>query len=281
MDKMFMSGVWMLPLSTSSVRANSEPSVVVCVRNSSTAVELSWIDCNKREIIHRSKLESVPERTNVSPLWRVGDIDGDGVEDVALLSRDRATAYSAVTGKQLSEVLIPDVQGVQAPTAACECGDLDDDGIPDLLIGRPSLDVMSGDGIVSAFSSKTGKFLMQSAEPARGPGFGTSLLVRKSGSSMQVYVGKFGLFDGGIDILSGQSLLRSASIPGLNGELPDVAMRLFPGDDYDGDGVTDLVASRYSVMTAGISTQGAVVYSGKDHSMIVRIERDQVLVSLR
>ncbi len=82
------------------------------------------------------------------------DVNDDGVDDVAVSSLFEAAVFSGRTGKRLWRVAGP------SPTAEfgrsiASIGDLDFDGVRDLLVGAPSF-VQSDWGAVFAFSGRTG-----------------------------------------------------------------------------------------------------------------------------
>jgi hypothetical protein len=279
-------GVWIAPLAPAAAHVDPkwhlDTTIVVCAQKSATSVELSWVDCDKREVTRRSTVESVPGRINGCPLCRVGDVDGDGVDDLALMGLDHVFVYSTVTGKQVLDIPLPTLSGYRAPTSACKGADIDGDGIADILIGRPDPSDCLVDGSVAAYSGKTGKHLLECNEASRGWGFGASLLSRDSSGDASVLVGKFAFIDGGVDVLSGRTLKRTAWIPGPGNESdPVIGARLFSSADFDGDGVPDVLVSRFDFESAGDPVQGVLIYSGKNYSLLGRIELGKTLASDR
>lgn len=71
----------------------------------------------------------------------VGDLDGDGLGEVALVAPDRDTVFllGAVSGAaSLFDVAV--IVGVDVPAVADAAGDVNGDGYADLLVGSPSVD---------------------------------------------------------------------------------------------------------------------------------------------
>jgi hypothetical protein len=270
--------VWMLPLAPAVIARELREkgflasTVVVCVRKSNDSVELCWIDCAKRERIRSTTCERIPYRTNGHPLCRVGDLDADGVEDIALMGEDRVLVYSAATGARVFEVILPKRPDLSGPKAACKGADYDGDGVSDILIGRSGAQEFVDWGDLSAFSAKTGKLLKRCIVENRGSGFGMSLFTHGTGSQQIVVVGKFQSLEDGVEIVSASTLEKIASIAGVGGDYPEVGAQLFDGADYDGDGVVDLLVSRFDCKSPGEDVGGAILYSGKNYALLGRIE---------
>jgi hypothetical protein len=279
--------VWMLPLAPAVVdRKQREKgflasTLVVCVRNDAASVVLCWVDCAKHELTRRMTCECIPYRTNGQPMWQVGDVDSDGVDDIALMGEDRVFVHSAITGARLLEIALPKRASWAPPWSACRGADYDGDGVPDVLIGRPAGDDVWSDGDLCAFSSKTGKLLKRCTVAERGAGFGSSLLARGTGPDQIVLVGKFAFLEDGVDILFAKSLEQIGSKPGARGNYPDIGARLFEAAGYDGDGFVDLLVSRYDCKSPSEYVSGVILYSGKDYSLLGRIELGSLRGAIR
>jgi hypothetical protein len=279
--------VWMLPLAPAVVgREQREKrllacTILLCVRAAKDTVELYWIDCAKRERTRSITCAHIPYRTNGHPLCAVGDVDGDGVEDLALMGEDRVLVFSAATGSRLLEIVVTKRPDLSSPTAACRGADYDGDGVPDILIGRPGAEEFVDWGDVSAYSSKTGKLLKRCLVDNRGSGFGSALLTRGNGDGQIVVVGKFAFLEDGVDVISASTLTRIASTRGAGGDYPEVGAQLFRGADFDGDGIVDLLVSRYDCKSPSEDVSGVILYSGKDYSLLGRIELGALRSSIK
>ena len=83
-----------------------------------------------------------------------------------------------------------------------------------------------------------------------------------------------------VSVLSAAKLERIASIDGTM-VYPDIGQRLFDAADYDGDGIVDLLVSRYDFTSSGADEQGVLLYSGKDYSLLGWIELGALKASLK
>lgn len=211
--------------------------------------------------------------------WAVssaGDLDGDGRADVLVgapfateSGRDsgRAYVFSGQTGERILK-LDAGHDAIQFGSAADLAGDLDGDGIPDLVVG--ARDAGPGArGKVFAFSGKNGRPLWDAAAPASGAQFGSFFaagLGDTNGDGVgDVYVGDYADSGGtgratvlsGID---GGELLAFSGDPGAG---------LGPGreaGDLDGDGLVDLAVGSF---THGADGAGLVeLRSGRDGSVL-------------
>jgi len=120
-----------------------------------------------------------------SSLAVVGDIDGDGVSDYLVgayeyywrknLNQGRVFVFSGQSGKLLRTLDLPDpYQGAAFGGAVAAAGDVNQDGVPDLLVGAFG---QGESGQAFVFSGKTGKLLytMQAPQRQSGAGFGWAL----------------------------------------------------------------------------------------------------------
>jgi hypothetical protein len=195
---------------------------------------------------------------------RVGDLTGDGVDDLAVGAFEdtvaqtpgagRVSLYSGADGTQLRSVTTPSPQpkghfGASLATP----GDINDDGTPDLAVGEPGRQIDDRDRMGQAYvvSGATGEVLHELAAPSRtlpgGWGFGASVAA----------VGDLD-GDGTSDLLVGGSqevratgvesfLFSGATGQTLSVEEPDPGYgsprMVAPAGDLDGDDTPDLLFS--------------------------------------
>jgi hypothetical protein len=206
-----------------------------------------------------------------------GDVDRDGVPDVIIGApfsdqggRDsgRAYVYSGRTYEQLRKLdagRALDLFGSGVDGA----GDLNGDGIPDLLVGARDAPGPGGPGAVYAFSGKNGRPLWRTDAPATGGQFGSffvSSLPDLTGDGVpDVYVGDYAdsAGSGRPVVLSGSDGSEVFAWPGTPGAGAG------PGrgaGDVNGDGFEDLAIGHYQF---GADDAGRVeVRSGADGSLL-------------
>ncbi len=125
--------------------------------------------------------------------WTVnsaGDLNRDGVPDIAVgapystvddrSTQGRAYVYSGADGSLLYHIDHPQPQaGASFGWYVTSAGDLNEDGVPDLLIGAPYQDVgaVAAQGTAFAFSGTDGSLLLTFHDPAPRPsaGFGWTM----------------------------------------------------------------------------------------------------------
>lgn len=200
----------------------------------------------------------------------MGDVDGDGVEDFFMqldrLSEDKANGdpglkiLSGATFEILTSIDYDSEAGYR--TRAVPVGDLDGDGVGDILSGHPGHPHSQGnddatkDGRASLWSGRTGLLIRNhDGEGEEGLGFAITGIEDLDGDGVGDYaVGSPRLADdrGIVRVYSGAdgSLMHS-----IVGPLDSwYGVRLCAPGDLNGDGSPDLLISDYSI-------KGVVAYS--------------------
>ncbi len=206
-------------------------------------------------------------------LVALGDLDGDGKEDLLLRARvgggptehERFVGVSAATGKRLFVVDSP--PGV----LACDLGrpiarvfDVDGDGVPDFAVEFGQ--------VVHVRSGKDGKELKSFSSPNGTKLFGYSICaVRGTNPSLEIGDPTDG--DGGSVRRFSLKADGSALFPGKGHA--GVGQSLASAGDLDGDGI-DEVAVGWSDGKRG----GVLVLSGKDFSSVRTIGEDSAAARL-
>jgi len=230
-----------------------------------------------------------PERpefgSSVAPL---GDVTGDGIVDLAIASRsDGSIAFlggsvSIHSGDTADPVRLFQGAEPQAAfgTSMASAGDVDGDGLNDLLVGAPQTIVLPGvgSGKASVYSSATGAVLRSWTSAQLQDGFGYSVSsggdhnsdgfpeivvgAPSRGFFVASGVGRADVFDGatGTPIASHADTVTGSKLGARVASVGDVNL----------DGITD-----YAVGTGGLpifETGGYVdVYSGASHGILGRI----------
>ena len=258
-----------------------------------------------------------------SSLAVVGDLDGDGISDYLVgayeyhwngsMNQGRAFTFSGANGKLLLTIDNPYPRqdaasnphhGPAFGCAVAAAGDVNLDGVPDLLIGAFNHE-SSGQAFV--FSGKDGKFLYTLQVPQRqlGAGFGWSVasLGDLNGDGIpELIVGAFAQEgEGRVFVFNGQdgALLRtlaplSQSDSGvIQSALGKTRMPLQPlpplplsgaafgwsvagAGDLDKDGIPDIVVGAPYTTVGEIPVQGRVyAFSGRDWSLLYTMDDPQ------
>lgn len=231
-----------------------------------------------------TELDAETGRTLVGP----GDMDGDGLGDVVVGARGAAAGaglvglwsgpLSGTVGLDMAPVSLTGAPGDQAGRSLAAPGDLDGDGLADLLVGGVGVE---GDGRVWVVHGPlTGTAALAERADARllplAPGRGAGLALAAAGDATG---------DGVPDLLIGLPRADGAApnagaallIPGpFDGDIdPDAGHRLggeaaddFAGSalagpgDMDGDGITDVLVGAWGHDTVGTFGGRAYVLLG-------------------
>jgi hypothetical protein len=220
---------------------------------------------------------------------KLGDVDGDGVNDIVLgahssdeagINTGRATVFSGATGDVVWDFVGALAQGFLG-AAVADAGDVDGDGVTDVIVGAPGAPFGNPaiPGQVFVFSGATGKEIWHATGEAIGDKFGIDVDgmradINDDGFGDVVVGAEFADPDGFINagrvyILSGLdgSILRTADGPQANAFLGNGVAGV---GDVNDDGVADFAAA---ARNAGPSQGGmAWVYSGADASVIRTLE---------
>ncbi len=184
----------------------------------------------------------------VEPL---GDVDGDGFGDLALsdIGGDGKVVVYSWGSSTVLHTLLPSFSNGEFGRSLEAVGDLDGDGVTDLLVGAPA--TFNDDGRVYAYSGASGAQLFQSSIPDPAAAFGWRIvdLGDQDGDGVSDFAASapsadslFGNDYGRIYVFSGatRNVIVALGGAGPDGFLGEALARI---DDLDGDGRADLLAS--------------------------------------
>jgi hypothetical protein len=188
-----------------------------------------------------------------------GDFDGDGADDVVLVSSTDVAVFARGSGALLKQVkILPGIGGSGGSggfggfggvAAVAGPGDLDGDGVPDLVLGDASaFHLGSQSGRLIAYSGADGSVLHEEFGLA-GESLGVALAdtTDHDGDGVRdVYVSNPGRTVGGqaaagvVELRSGEDWQLLATLTGLVQPNGRFGATLSAGGDLDGDGVPEL-----------------------------------------
>jgi len=219
-----------------------------------------------------------------------GDLDGDGHGDL-IVGAPKATAtglvrcgvvrvYSGADGQQLFEWHADQADSSLGTSVAC-AGDVDGDGVPDLIAGMPDYDHagLPSSGAAVVWSGATGQQLLRfsgahswgelgaavsTAGDIDGDGLADLFVGRPAGLASTARGAAF-VFAG-----ADGSVLRQFVSPRVSGSLGESVACL---DDLDGDGVPELLAGDPTADPLGRNMAGSVLlFSGATGVLSHRID---------
>jgi len=205
-----------------------------------------------------------------------GDINGDGVPDVISGAPGTGSAvghayvYSGATGRTIVR-LHGHIAGDQFGAAVAGAGDVNHDGVPDLLVGAPGSGPGSTDpGHSYVISGRTFHVIRVLHGDRPGDSFGTATdrsddLNGDGVSDLIVGAGDSGRHNGGaVYVYSGKTGKRLFRIHSERRSRTFGVFFAAGVGDVNGDGVPDIYAGDYGSSNAGAAGGYAAVYSGVD-----------------
>ena len=202
------------------------------------------------------------------------DVDGDGVPDILVAGYNRGALHSGASGSLLFQT--QELTGIPSynTLSVTAVGDLDQDGLPDWVVGVPgSTGVATQAGAVYAYSSASGQRLGMLAGSQPGGRLGWSVAPagdHDGDGTPDVIVGVPG-YDGAAGADSGRVAIQRAlaskshlSIYNPTGNFNQFGLVSACAGDVDSDGFADIVSGAAVDSTAGFSAGRVDVFSGLD-----------------
>lgn len=210
-----------------------------------------------------------------------GDVDGDGHDDIVAGAPGQDQGLGAVhvyAGKDGSElrVLLGENAGDRFGTDARTVGDLNDDGVPELLVGAPKHDTAGADaGRAYVFDGKSGEFVHSFDGERAGDELGGGELCgfrHGDHSVLAVSALKAGPNNGGrVYAWSGTSFELLFTLEGDAGSV-NLGWFLSVVGDVNADGMPDVLATDWHDSSAGPGFGRVWVHSGKDGSTLLDLK---------
>jgi len=209
-----------------------------------------------------------------------GDINGDGIADVISgapgVGDDpgHAYVYSGATGRTIVR-LHGHRHAEQFGAAVSSAGDVNGDGVPDLLVGAPGPGMPGTEpGRAYVISGRTFKALRVLSARHDGDSFGSATdrsddLDGDGVSDLVIGASDAGRHTGGaVYVYSGRTGRRLFRIPGEPRAVEFGRFFAAGVGDTNGDGVPDIYVGDYASNDAGTAGGYAAVYSGVDGSLL-------------
>ncbi len=201
----------------------------------------------------------------------LGDVDSDGVPDFAaagaanFATGARVKVFSGATGALLLEIVGNAADGFGAHLAA---GDVDADGVQDLVVSAPDVDVAGANvGRVVVHRATSGAVLWQSDGLAlHNAARPVAVIADRTGDGKpEVVVGtpNAGAGAGRLDVLSGANGIVVATVLGNPGN--SLGATLATVGDVNGDNVGD-----YAVTAPGVGAGGRVTIRSGTNDAVLR-----------
>jgi FG-GAP-like repeat/FG-GAP repeat len=205
-----------------------------------------------------------------------GDVNGDGIADVISGAPGQpndighAYVYSGATGETIAR-LRGHRHGDGFGDAVSGAGDVNGDGVPDLLVGAPGSGKAAGHAYV--ISGRTHRVIRVLSAHRRGDlfGDGTARTGDLNGDGVDdLIVGASGMAagQGAAYVYSGRTGTQLFRIRGERGNAAFGQFFVAGVGDLNGDGVPDVYVGDYGSNNAGQAGGFAAVYSGVDGSRL-------------
>ncbi|MEM8711632.1 MAG: FG-GAP repeat protein [Planctomycetota bacterium] len=218
----------------------------------------------------------------------LGDLDGDGVPDLALayssitqvpLLAGGVRVVSGATGSQL--LVIPGTQSGEAlGSSLAAVPDLTGDGKPEILAGATGVDTNGlGCGAVRIYSSSDGSQLAEFLGPLQGAEFGRQAIhagdVNGDGSPDIAISSRAGGQPGNNrEAVFVYSTADGSVLHRFDGDEPDIGFgwAFGAGGDVDGDGSSDIAVGAFRDDKAGHNAGAMTLFSGASGEETFRVE---------
>jgi hypothetical protein len=218
----------------------------------------------------------------VSPVAGIGDVNGDGYDDVIVgepyfnsstTASGRVRVYSGFDGSVLYDLVGAPLERFGLSVAAA--GDVDNDGIPDFVVGTDDFAVP---GSAYVYSGADGHVLHHFSSATTNDGFGQSVAgVGDVDGDGYADIGVGSPQDATNAAAAGAAFVYSGHdgtlLHAFHGTLAlaRVGKRISPGGDYDGDGHADFLVAQETDFFVPAGTGSIYLYSGLDGHALKRL----------